>query len=87
MSKPMIFSAAAALAVISFVGTAQAASKETEKCYGVAKAGKNDCASASGSHSCAGGATLDSDGGEWIFLPRGLCEKLDGGSLTPKKDS
>ncbi len=87
MSKPMIFSAAAAMALISFVGSAQAANNETEKCYGIVKAGKNDCASASGSHSCAAVATLDSDGGEWIFLPRGICEKLDGGSLTPKKDS
>ncbi len=53
-----------------------------EKCYGVAKAGKNDCAAADGSHSCAGQATTDKDGNVWIYVPKGLCEKLNGGSLS-----
>ena len=35
------------------------------KCYGVAKAGQNDCASHNGSHSCAGQAKVDSDPNEW----------------------
>ncbi len=52
-----------------------------EKCYGVAKAGKNDCAGAA--HACAGQSK--SDGGkEWIKLPKGTCERLVGGSLTAK---
>jgi len=55
----------------------------TEKCYGVAKAGKNDCAGAS--HACAGqskeGMSL---GKEWIKLPKGTCERIQGGSLTSK---
>ena len=54
-----------------------------EKCYGVAKIGANDCASASGSHSCAGHAATDGDGGEWIALPAGVCSKLVNGSLEP----
>jgi len=53
----------------------------TEKCYGVAKAGKNDCAAAA--HSCAGQAKVDGDGKDWIYVPKGTCERV-GGSLTAK---
>lgn len=56
---------------------------EKEKCYGVVKAGKNDCASADKAHSCMGHAATDGNGHEWIALPKGVCEKLVGGSLTP----
>jgi uncharacterized membrane protein len=52
----------------------------TEKCYGVAKAGKNDCAGAA--HSCQGQGKMDSDSKEWVKLPKGTCERLVGGSLT-----
>ena len=51
-----------------------------EHCYGVAKAGKNDCASAG--HSCAGQATKDMDKASWLSLPTGVCAKLSGGSTT-----
>jgi uncharacterized membrane protein len=51
-----------------------------EHCYGVAKAGKNDCASTG--HSCAGQATKDMDKGSWLSLPTGVCAKLAGGSTT-----
>ena len=51
-----------------------------EHCYGVAKAGKNDCASAG--HSCAGQATKDMDKGSFVSLPTGVCAKLAGGSTT-----
>lgn len=54
----------------------------TEKCYGVAKAGKNDCAS--GKHACAGHSTNDGAGAEWVKLPKGTCERLVGGSLKSK---
>ena len=53
----------------------------TEKCYGVAKAGKNDCASKVNKHGCAGMGKVDLDANEWIKLPKGVCEKLAGGSL------
>ncbi|MFL6622196.1 MAG: DUF2282 domain-containing protein [Sulfurifustis sp.] len=67
-------------------GAAQAASMDkemaaapTEKCYGVAKAGKNDCQT---SHSsCAGTSKKDGDKGAWISVPKGTCEKIVGGSL------
>lgn len=57
--------------------------KEKEKCYGVVKAGHNDCANASKTHSCAGQAETDGDTGEWVLIPEGLCDKLVGGSTTP----
>ncbi len=56
---------------------------QTEKCYGVAKAGKNDCAG--GAHACAGQSSKDSSGKEFVKLPKGTCERLVGGSLTPAK--
>lgn len=54
-----------------------------EKCYGVAKAGKNDCAA--GAHSCAGQATKDGDKAAFIAVPTGLCARLVGGSTTAGK--
>ena len=53
-----------------------------EKCYGVAKAGKNDCAA--NGHSCAVQAKADGHGKEWVQLPKGVCEKLASGSTSPK---
>lgn len=53
-----------------------------EKCYGIAKAHKNDCRTAS--HSCAGQAMKSGDPGEWVKVPTGLCTRLSGGSLTPR---
>jgi uncharacterized membrane protein len=49
-----------------------------EKCYGIAKAGQNDCGSAK--HDCGGKATADGDADEWIFVPVGTCEKIVGGA-------
>jgi uncharacterized membrane protein len=49
---------------------------EKVKCYGIAKAGKNDCATAS--HSCAGAARTDNDPAEWKYAPKAECEKQGG---------
>ncbi|ATQ74800.1 hypothetical protein CR152_09900 [Massilia violaceinigra] len=56
---------------------------EKEKCYGIAKAGQNDCASANGSHSCSGQSTVDKAPEEWKYVAKGTCEKA-GGKLTGK---
>ena len=56
-----------------------------DKCFGVAKAGANDCASASGSHSCAGQAAKDNDLGDWKYVTKGTCEKMGGSLMAPKK--
>ncbi|WED21794.1 DUF2282 domain-containing protein [Vibrio sp. JC009] len=53
---------------------------EKEKCYGVAKAGKNDCATKSSS--CAGTSKEDFQKDAFIVIPKGLCDRLAGGSKT-----
>lgn len=77
----------AAIGGLLALNTAQAASPAddaaTEKCYGVAKAGKNDCAAAA--HACAGQSKKDGAKNEWVKLPKGTCERLVGGSLTLAK--
>ena len=55
----------------------------TEKCYGVVRAGKNDCAGAA--HSCQGQSKKDADAKEWVKVPTGTCERLVGGMLTTAK--
>lgn len=52
-----------------------------EKCYGIVKAGKNSCNTSK--HACSSQAKTDSDGSEWLFLPKGTCQKITGGSLVP----
>ena len=61
---------------------AQAAS-DMEKCYGIAKAGANDCGGKSTLHSCQGQSTKDADVNDWLMVPAGLCAKIAGGSSTP----
>jgi uncharacterized membrane protein len=56
---------------------------KTEKCYGIAKAGKNDCAS-TGANSCGGTSKVNGDPKAWIYVPEGYCERIVGGSKTPK---
>lgn len=51
-----------------------------EKCYGVAKKGKNDCKTAA--HSCAGHSTADKNTSDFLMLPAGTCEKITGGKLN-----
>jgi uncharacterized membrane protein len=56
---------------------------KAEKCYGIAKAGKNDCAS-TGNNSCGASSKVNSDPRAWIYVPAGYCERIVGGSLQPK---
>jgi uncharacterized membrane protein len=71
-----------ALNALGVAGTAAAEEKKPEKCYGVVKAGKNDCQTSAGA--CAGTAKTDGQPDAWIYLPQGSCEKIVGGSLKPK---
>ena len=71
-----------ALGVASNAFGADQAKMDMEKCYGIAKAGKNDCAGAA--HACAGQSKADNGGKEFLSLPKGTCERLVGGSLTAK---
>ena len=77
----LLVAAAVTGAVALSSSTAYAA--DSEKCYGVAKAGKNDCKT--DAHSCAGQSKADKDPASFIEVPAGTCEKLTGGSATPKK--
>lgn len=52
-----------------------------EKCYGVAKAGMNDCFFSG--NSCAGTSVRDNEPGAWIYVPSGTCRKITGGTLEP----
>jgi len=54
-----------------------------EKCFGISKAGKNDCQTANSS--CAGTSKRNAQGDAWVYLPKGSCEKVVGGSLQPKQ--
>lgn len=82
--KTVVHSAIAGVFAIGVAAAtpALAADPDMEKCYGVAKAGQNDCAAKDGSHSCAGQASADSASGEWLYVPKGTCDKIVGGSLT-----
>ncbi|MBL4885749.1 MAG: DUF2282 domain-containing protein [Planctomycetaceae bacterium] len=86
--KNLAISAAIGAAILGLSTTGAFAHMEPkkgenmEKCYGVVKAGKNDCSSKAGKHGCAGMAKTDSSADEWIKLPNGLCNKIVGGSLT-----
>ena len=74
------------IAASTFAPAAQAAdekAKDKEKCYGVAKAGKNDCASQG--HSCSGQSKTDRNAKDWIYVPTGTCERIMGGSTTMGK--
>ena len=80
----------AALAGLLAVGLATAVTaapvkqpSDTEKCYGVAMGGKNDCGTAK--HACAGmGAKADKDPNEWKYVPTGSCQKMGGKTMAPK---
>lgn len=84
--RTMITAAAASLmslALLSSPALAQNAGKE--KCFGIAKAGQNDCANLAGTHSCAGQSKVDNDKGEWKYVPAGTCASMKGMSMEEAK--
>lgn len=89
MNKRIMIASALAAAVAgpAFVaaqgGPAAEPQFEAEKCYGIARAGQNDCAS-TGNNSCAGTSRVDADPLAWLYVPAGYCERIVEGSLTPK---
>lgn len=87
-TKILISSALAALtalaasAALAQTGPAAKPDFSFEKCYGVAKAGLNDCQTSNSS--CAGTSTADNQTDAWLYVPAGTCSKLTGGSDKPK---
>ena len=68
-----------ALASVMAAGlVAPAAAQSKEKCYGIAKAGQNDCGNLSGTHSCAGQSKVDNAPDEWKYVAKGTCKDLKG---------
>ncbi len=73
-----------AFSSLAVAGTALAADDGKEQCAGIAKAGKNDCATSM--NACHGHATADSTAEAWIYLPKGTCERITGGHVVNVKD-
>jgi len=85
MSNKNLAAATAITGIIALgasLASAPALAGSKEKCYGVAAAGQNDCAT--NNSSCAGTSKTDNQGDAFLALPKGLCAKLAGGSLEPK---
>jgi uncharacterized membrane protein len=81
----IVSSALASVLALGLVGQVAAQDKAKEKCYGIAKAGQNDCANLSGSHSCAGQSKVDNDSGEWKYVAKGTCKDMKGMSADEVK--
>jgi uncharacterized membrane protein len=74
----IVTSALASVLALGLAGGAQAQPKDKEKCYGIAKAGQNDCSNTAGTHSCAGQSKADMSLDDWKYVAKGTCEKLGG---------
>ncbi|NLS14787.1 DUF2282 domain-containing protein [Vibrio sp. SM6] len=85
MKKSNLAVTAAITGIIAMGGTMlttapATAAQDKEKCYGVVKAGKNDCATKT--TSCAGTSTEDNQSDAFVIVPKGLCDRLVGGNTT-----
>lgn len=78
MNQRALVAAAAASLLSTLLVAAPATAQEKEKCYGIAKAGQNDCANLSGSHSCAGQSKMDMAPDDWKYVAKGTCMQMKG---------
>jgi uncharacterized membrane protein len=85
MNKQVLASAALAGVLAMSVTSLPVEAAGKEKCYGVAKAGQNDCGNLAGTHSCAGQSKVDNDPGEWKIVAKGTCKDLGGLSKKEAK--
>lgn len=76
MKNAVITTAISSLIALGGLSVTAAHADETEKCYGIVKAGKNDCQT--NTTSCAGTSTADNQGDAWILVPAGTCDKITG---------
>ena len=83
----IVSSALASVIALGLVGqaSAQDAAAGKEKCFGIAKAGQNDCANLSGTHSCAGQSKADMGADEWKYVAKGTCASMGGKSADEVK--
>ena len=86
--QQLVRTALAGLFAVGLSATAFAQPKEKPKgmqeCFGIAKAGKNDCGSNKTAHSCAGQSKVDNDPNDFKFVKTGTCEEM-GGKMKPAK--
>nr|WP_295772914.1 DUF2282 domain-containing protein [Rhodoferax sp.] len=82
--RAMIAATAAAVMSLSLAAM-PAAAQDKEKCFGISKAGQNDCSSVTGTHSCAGQSKVDMDKMEWKYVAKGTCKDMKGLSLEEAK--
>jgi uncharacterized membrane protein len=85
MNQRATIAAAAATLLTLTLAAAPAVAQEKEKCFGIAKAGQNDCANLSGTHSCAGQAKVNDDKGEWKYVAKGTCKQMKGLTMDEAK--
>ena len=78
MKNATLIATTAATLITLTLATAPATAAEKEKCFGIAKAGQNDCASTTGTHSCAGQSKVDMDKTEWKYVAKGTCKAMKG---------
>jgi uncharacterized membrane protein len=88
LSNAVVLSSAIAVVLIALQqtthalpGSGKSFTLDRERCYGVVRAGKNDCGTAK--HACAGRAARDAQGDEWLMLPAGTCDRIIGGTVKP----
>ena len=85
--KTAILVASALAVALTMSAAPKAKADDQEKCFGVAKAGKNDCKAGAGT-SCAGTSKADYQGNAWKLVKAGTCTSIKTpkgfGSLTPK---
>ena len=86
MNQRALIAAAAASLLSTLMMAAPAMAQEKEKCYGIAEAGKNDCANLAGSHSCAGQSKVAMDSSEWKYVAKGTCASLKGLTADAAKE-
>jgi len=77
-----LLSGIVAFGLITTATAAFAGKPGMEKCYGIVKAGMNDCGNSN--HACAGQASKDKDASEWVYVPEGTCKKIVGGKTKAK---
>ena len=80
-----ITSALASALALGLAGPAAAQAKAKEKCFGIAKAGPNDCANLSGSHTCAGQSKAEMAADEWRYVAAGTCKEMKGNTEKEAK--
>lgn len=86
LSRDLVLAASLLSALSALAAAPALADSKSEKCFGVAMKGANDCKAGAGT-TCAGTSTIDYQGNSWKFVPKGTCTTMklpDGkmGSMT-----